>query len=259
MGGCLNNIVINRTDSSNNITQIINVPIQYARKEKMLTRVLSDPSIDREDAIILPIISFEIKDIVYDTNRKLNTMGRNFTNLSNNSVTFNYNPVPYDVRFEVYIYVKNNEDGTKILEQILPFFTPDYTVRAIMFPDIPPTDIPIILNGVKLDDNEDSQFKNRSIIIWVLGFTLKGAFYGPIKTSPVINLANVGIYVSDYISSNNEYKNFGMENISNSNSVISNSNVIIPVNFSGEEDFIVTTGIYNLTYNANSTFYYTLF
>ncbi len=252
MGSVFNNLIINRNDSSNNVTQIVNVPIQYAKKEKMLTRVISDPAINREDAIILPVISFEIKDIVYDTTRKFNTIGRNFTNLSssNSSVTFNYNPVPYDIHFEVYIYVKNNEDGTKILEQILPFFTPDFTIRAIMFPDIPPTDVPIILNGVRLYDDENSNFKNRSVIIWVLGFTLKGAFYGPIKTSPVINLANVGIYVSDNISSNNYYKNFGMEDISN-NSISSNAYSYVYVS-NTSDDFIVTT---TLAPNADPYFY----
>jgi hypothetical protein len=216
-----NDLVINRTDSSNNLTQIINVPIEYAQKEKMLTRVISDPAIERTDAIILPTISFEIVDIVYDSNRKINTIGRYFANSSNTSVDFYYNPVPYDIHFNLYIYVKNNEDATKIIEQIVPFFTPDFTVKANMFNEIPTIDVPIILDGVKIDDTNDQNFKERTVIIWNLGFTLKGNFYGPKKTSSVINVANIVFSTWDGGTANLEFQEFGVSaNLSSGNNIV---------------------------------------
>ena len=213
-GSLFNNLIINRTDKSGNLTQIINVPLEYAEKEKMLTRVLSDPTIEREDAIILPVISFEIIYIVYDSERKMNTVGRMSNSLTDNSVNFFYNPVPYDIHFTLNIYSKNNEDAAKIIEQILPFFTPDFTIRAFMFPNSPSIDIPIILDGVKIDDTNDQSFKDRRILIWNLGFTLKGVFNGPQKTSPVINFANVSMSTwNGNSNSNTEFKLFGLEPI----------------------------------------------
>ena len=208
-----NDLVINRTDTNGNLTQIVNVPLQYSKKEKMLTRVLSDPSINREDAIILPAISFEIEDIKYDINRKFNTMGKNSFNLSNTTVSY-YNSVPYDVRFNLYVYVKNNADGTKIIEQIVPFFTPDFTIRAVLFAGMPSLDVPIILDGVALNDEDNEKLSDREIIVWHLGFTLKGNFYGPQKTSPVINFANVALSTwGGSTPSEDSFKMFGMDDL----------------------------------------------
>ncbi len=231
--------MITRTDTSNNVTQIVNVPIQYAQKEKMMTRMLSDPGINREDAIILPAISFEIKDISYDETRKLNTIGRNFSNLSNTSVSMSYNPVPYDIHFDLYIYVKNNEDATKIIEQIVPFFTPDFTIITTMFPNVPAMAVPIILDGVKIDEENNDNFADRTIIKWNLGFTLKGYFYGPVKTTPVINLANLNFSVWTGTFSNNIYQDFGLSNFTDNN-IISNTTVTDVV-INGIEEILITT------------------
>jgi hypothetical protein len=246
-GSCFNNIVINRFDANNNITQVINTPVIYAQKEKMLARVVGDPDINRKDAIILPAISFEIKDMVYDTNRKFNTIDRYASNLSNTSVNFSYSPVPYDIHFNVYIYVKNNEDAAKIIEQILPFFTPDFTVKATMFPNIPSVAVPIILNGVQIDDNNDSDFKNRRVLIWNLGFTLQALFYGPVKTSPVINFTNVAIGVWEGNNAPTLFKEFGLEDISDfANTYTINTNTAVTDNSAGI--FITTSS--NLTGNV---------
>ena len=39
-----------------------------------------------------------------------------------------YMPVPYNLDFELYILAKNQDDGLQIVEQILPYFQPEYNV-----------------------------------------------------------------------------------------------------------------------------------
>jgi hypothetical protein len=181
------------------LEQVVKVPVTYAPKEKMLARVQQDPDLDRPSATVtLPFISFEMTNIGYDSSRKLITTNRvvkrNATDA--NSLSYQYNPVPYNFGFRLYVYVKNAEDGTKIIEQILPYFTPDFTVSVNLIPDMAITmDIPIIMNSIFQEDSYDGNFTERRAIVWTLDFTLKGYIYGPIKTGAIIKFANTNYYV----------------------------------------------------------------
>lgn len=199
VGTLFNNIHITRSDSSGNQTALLRVPITYAPKDKMLARVIQDTAIDRQTATIpLPAISFEMGRMSYDGTRKLNTIGkvsvRDSTNA--NKFKYQYNPVPYDIEFKVYIYAKNAEDGTKIIEQILPYFTPDWTTTVNLIPEVEVTmDIPVILNNIGYSDNYDGDFKERRAIIWTLDLVLKGYLYGPVKKSGIIKFINTNFYI----------------------------------------------------------------
>jgi hypothetical protein len=203
-GSLFSNINITRTDANGNTTELMRVPITYGPKEKMLARVNQDPNIDRQVAIILPVMSFEMDGFTYDGTRKLQTTNRiavlNPDDKAQNR--YQYNPVPYNIGFKLFILVKNAEDGSKIVEQILPFFTPDWTVTAHLIPEMNVTmDIPIILNRVDLEDSYDGQFKDRRALTWMLYFTMKAYFYGPVKTTKVIKFANTEFFAPtvDYI------------------------------------------------------------
>lgn len=197
-GTLVNNIYITRTDSFGNQTALLRVPVTYAPKDKMLSRVVQDPSLDRPSATIpLPMISFEMGKMQYDGTRKLNTVGRIAIKDStdSNKFKYQYNPVPYNIDFKVYVYAKNAEDGTKIIEQILPYFTPDWTTTVHLIPEMEITmDIPIILNDISYSDNYDLDFKERRAIIWTLDLTLKGYLYGPVKKSGIIKFINTNFY-----------------------------------------------------------------
>lgn len=198
-GTLFNNIRITRTDSSGNQTSLLKVPITYAPKDKMLARVIQDTAIDRQTATIpLPAISFEMGKMVYDGTRKLNTIGKVSVKdvTSASKFKYQYNPVPYNIEFKVYIYAKNAEDGTKIIEQILPYFTPDWTTTVNLIPEVEVTmDIPIILNNISYSDNYDGDFKERRAIIWTLDLELKGYLYGPVKKSNIIKFVNTNFYI----------------------------------------------------------------
>jgi len=201
MGTLVNNIRITRTDKDGNVTALLKVPVTYAPKDKMLARVTQDPAIDRPTATApLPLISFEMGKMTYDGSRKLPTINKiSVKNADDvNKFKYQYNPVPYNIEFKVYIYAKNAEDGTKIIEQILPYFTPDWTTTVNLIPEVEVVmDIPIILNNISYSDNYDGQFQKRRAIIWTLDFTLKGYIYGPVKKAGIIKFVETNFYLSN--------------------------------------------------------------
>lgn len=197
-GTLFNDIYITRTSTSGDEVARIRVPIAYGPRDKALARVVQDPAIDRPTATYpLPMMTFEITGFDYDGARKLQTINRNaYTNPADDTKrNYQYNPVPYNIGFQLSILVKNAEDGTKIVEQILPYFTPDWTVSALLIPEMDIRhDIPIILNKVNLDDVYEGEFVERRSMIWTLDFTLKGYLYGPVKTKKVIKYAIHPLY-----------------------------------------------------------------
>ncbi len=199
MGTLLNTVRITRTNSSGEIVSLLRVPITYAPKDKMLARVVQDPGLDAQSAVApLPMISFEMGKMTYDGSRKLNTINKVSVKHATDADKFKYqyNPVPYNIEFKVYIYAKNAEDGTKIVEQILPYFTPDWTTTVNLIPEVGITmDIPIVLNNIGYSDNYDGQYQNRRAIIWQLDFVLKGYIYGPVKSSGIIKFAKGNFYL----------------------------------------------------------------
>jgi T4-like virus Myoviridae tail sheath stabiliser len=174
----------------------------YAAKEKTLVRLNADPDLDRETATIVPMLSFELRTpgLVYDANRKLPSTGRKVIRHPDDKNKFKtlYNPVPYDLKFNLYIYVKFQEDGTRILEQILPFFTPDWTVSMELVPEMNEIrDVPTVLESVMLEDIYDGDFKKRRMLIWTLSFTMHGWIFGPVKPKPIIKFTQENFRVLD--------------------------------------------------------------
>jgi hypothetical protein len=200
VGTLFDDISIIRTDSNGDMTALIKVPITYAPKDKMLARIQQDPNIDRPTATItLPVMSFEMTNVRYDGARKLHTVGKvAYGNTTPGSLKYQYNPVPYNFDFELHILVKNAEDGTKIVEQILPYFTPDFTVSVNLIPEMGITmEIPVVMNGISQQDTYNGSFTERQSLTWTLGFTVKGYLYGPVKSSAIIKYANTVFYTPE--------------------------------------------------------------
>jgi hypothetical protein len=107
---------------------------------------------------------------------------------------YQYNPVPYDMTFQLYIMVKNAEDGTRIIEQILPFFAPEWTATLNINPDLGVKyDVPVILNSVKSQDTYEGTFETRRALIWTLTFTMRGYLFGPTKQGKIIKQVEVNL------------------------------------------------------------------
>jgi len=201
-GTLFNDIWIVRKDAGGNAKTSFKVPLAYGPREKFLARIegLSDDLDPQEQpfAIVLPRMGFEITGFNYAPERKLSTINRFVTKPSDTNEDqrrYQYNPVPYDIQFSLSIFVKTVEDGTQILEQILPYFTPEWTttVKLIDDPNIT-LDIPLVLVGTTQDDVYEGSFEERRSLIFQLDFTMKGMFFGPTKKQEIIKLANTQLY-----------------------------------------------------------------
>ena len=208
-GTLFNDINIQRKNSSGVVTEQIKVPIAYEAKDKMLLRVRRGSKADESVGISLPRMGFDLNAIVYDPARKLNTLGQTYAaNNATNSTTLlkQYNPVPYNFDFTLSAMVDNSEDGAQIFEQIVPFFTPEFTVSVNLVPsmNIKP-DITIIMNDVSIEDSYEGELVVRREIIWTLNFMLKGYIYPDVKSGSVTKSVIVNLRlpteagISEYI------------------------------------------------------------
>ncbi len=198
-GTMFNNINIVRKDNSGVITQSMKVPLAYGPKQKWLTRLDADPSLGSAVAITLPRLGFEIGSLSYDPTRKLNRVQK-FKKVKSSSSNANkldtqFMPVPYNMDITLYAMAKNSDDALQIVEQILPFFQPDYTLTLNDMADMGiKRDVPIILNNVGYEDNYQGDFESRRAIIYTMGFTTKFYLYGPVTSSSVIKTVQVDQY-----------------------------------------------------------------
>ena len=189
-GTLFNDINIEKKDSGGNVLSRQKVPIAYGPKQKFLTRINQDASLDRQVAIQLPRLGFEMTGMAYDPVRKLNTMGsltHKETINGNRNVKKMFNPSPYIFDFSLYAFVENAEDGTQILEQILPFFTPEFNVTVNIKTDMGISiDIPIVIQSATSEDSYEGEFSARRTIIWTISFMMKGFIYPDIKSGQSI-------------------------------------------------------------------------
>lgn len=196
-GNMFNNVEIDRKNSAGTSVQALRVPLAYAPKQKFLARIDQLPNgEERNVQITLPRMSFELVKIDYDSSRKLSMTQKNRTvSVSNNIVTSQFVPVPYNLTINLYIYVKNSDDGLQIIEQILPYFNPDYNLTIKAVPDMNINhDIPIVLENIDFTDSYDGSFNDRRAIIWTLTFSIKTNFYGPTSKQGVIRRAIANVY-----------------------------------------------------------------
>ena len=197
-GSMFNDILLTRY-SKDGLTayEITKVPLSYGAKEKYLVRLQSDPTLTKSIATTVPRMSFDLVGMTYDTTRKQQTTLQNF-GFSSGSFRSQYVPIPYNFDFNLSIYVRNTEDGTQILEQILPFFTPDFTVTIDFIKEMDQKyDMPVILNSVSPEVDYEGDFMNTRLIIWNLTFTAKGYIWPPVSannSSKYITQANTNIY-----------------------------------------------------------------
>jgi hypothetical protein len=204
-GTLFNEIRIRRFNKAGTIAfETFKVPISYGAKEKYITRITSDPNLTKSVQTVVPRISFELTGMTYDASRKMPSLLRNYSANTATSVNAQYAPVPYDFEFSLSIYVRNTEDGTQILEQILPFFTPDFTVTVDFIPSMSQKyDFPIILNSVNTTTDYEGDMMSTRLILWDLSFTAKGYIWPPVRpdgpadtaSTSIIRRANTNIFL----------------------------------------------------------------
>ena len=174
--------------------QRIQVPLAYAPKEKWLVRIEQDPELKNNTYTTLPRMSFEITGYTYDSVRKINRMQKITCGGGSESLSYVYTPVPYNIDIALYVLTKTQEDGLQIIEQILPTFTPEYTLAVKTVQDMNIVlDVPVILNSVSVQDDYDGDFQTRRFVTHTLNFTMKTSLFGPISGQGVINQVNANV------------------------------------------------------------------
>jgi len=196
-GTMFNDINLVRKDSSGNISQSMKVPLAYGPREKFLVRLREDVDLSKTVAITLPRIGFEITTLSYDPTRKLNRVQKfkKVKGAKSSQLDTQFMPVPYNIDIELYIMAKQSDDALQIVEQILPYFQPDYTFTINDQPDMGiKRDVPIILNSIAYEDTYQGDFTTRRALIYTLSFTAKFYLYGPVTSSKVIKTVQVDQY-----------------------------------------------------------------
>ena len=196
-GTMFNDIQLVRKDNSGTIIQTMKVPLAYGPREKFLVRLREDADLTKQVAITLPRIGFEIKNLAYDSARKMSRVQRfkKVKGANTKQLDTQYMPVPYNLEFELYIMAKQSDDALQIVEQILPYFQPDYTLTINDMADMSiKRDIPIVLNSIGYEDSYDGDFTTRRALIYTLSFTTKFYLYGPVTSAKVIKTVQVDQY-----------------------------------------------------------------
>mgnify|MGYP001163929711 CR=1 FL=1 len=191
-GNLFNDIIVQRLDSNGNRIQSLLVPLAYGPKEKWLVRLVQDPNLDQDVAITLPRMGFEIQGMTYSPQRKLSSTIKNVRLRSTdfNRVDTQFIPVPYDFTIALSVFVRNADDGAQIIEQILPYFRPEFTTQVNLIPEMQVVvDTPIVLQDVSIEDTYEGDFDTRRALIYNLTFSLKGYIYGPVANSGLIKRA----------------------------------------------------------------------
>ena len=186
-GNVFNKMVIIRKDD-HGFEQKMIVPIAYGPYQKWLSKKTQDKDFNRKALVTQPRMSFEMTGITYDSARNLPSLNR-----IKSETDYVYVPAPYNIDFTLTILCEYADDGTQIVEQIMPHFKPVYSVTAKMIDEIEALDIPISLTSISHEDTYDGAFETRQTIIWTLTFTMKAWYFGPTRQSKIIKFIDIDV------------------------------------------------------------------
>ena len=199
-GTLFNDVHVRHQDASGKDLNDIKVPISYGPRQKFLARLEQQPDLNRAVQIELPRMSFEVNNISYDPSRKAGVTqtfkakdGKNYKKV--------FMPVPYNLGFELNILTKLQDDSLQIIEQVLPFFQPGFTLSIDLVKSIgEKRDVPMILNSIQQQDDYEGDFSTRRALIYTLSFTAKTFMFGHIAKTPEGLIRKVQL---DYYSDSN--------------------------------------------------------
>lgn len=210
-GNLFNNLHIDRRDKQGDVVQTLRVPLAYAPRQKFIARIQSQPqSYEQSFQTFLPRMGFEMLSIEYDPSRRVSLVQQNrAVNSTANTLNAQYAPSPYNLNIGLYIYAKNQDDGLQIIEQILPYFNPDFNLSLNAIPQLGiKNDLPILLQNISYEDQYEGDFSSRRSIIWTLSFVMKMNFFGPINKQGIIKSVSVDTFGNDELSQ--RYQNYNV-------------------------------------------------
>jgi len=214
-GTLFNNIRVIRKASGGGVLNQVKVPLAYGPKQKFLARLDQETGIDAPLAIKLPRMAFEITSLELDQTQKLqkrNVISESHGSDVNKKKTIKHH-TSYNIGMSLYIMVKNQDDGLQIVEQILPFFQPEYSVTIKPVDGFDhKQDVQVILGNVNIDDQYEGGFEERRVLIYQLDFTMKMKFYGPTADVNVIREINIDFHDKENATKTFEQMDFTVGN-----------------------------------------------
>tara|TARA_B100000073_G_scaffold338618_1_gene335962 strand:- start:7675 stop:8682 length:1008 start_codon:yes stop_codon:yes gene_type:complete len=195
-GSLFNGIEIKHKDSSDDVYSIIKVPLAYGPTQKFLARLEQEADLNRPVQMTLPRMSFEFIDLQYDPIRKA-TQTQAFYVVTDNGekVKKTFMPVPYNMTIELSIMTKLNDDMLQIVEQILPYFQPAYTLPIKFLGELSEVqNVPIQIESISMEDDYEGNFDTRRALVYTLRFTAKTMLYGPVSdvTGEIVKKVQIG-------------------------------------------------------------------
>lgn len=198
-GNLFKNVQIEQLNTDNT-KRIFTVPLTYSPKEKFIKRLTEHSSIsdDTRIEIGVPQMAFEMIALNYDSARRMNKLST-MTQISadKNSLAASYTETPYNFTFNLYVYTRNIEENLQILEQILPYFSPEFIISLNMTDMHQAVDVPIVLAQTNLTQEYEGDFSTRRYVITTYQFTAKSYVYGNINQNFAATMRNVIINTSD--------------------------------------------------------------
>ena len=198
-GSLFNNLYVIRQNSSGNVISQVKVPLAYAPREKYLERIRAQQNLDTDQSIALklPRMSFEITSLQYDSTRMVAKTNKFSAYDTDTNKKVFYAGVPYNVFFSLNIYADTQDDALQIVEQIIPYFSPQYSLSLKPFASYPniKEDVPITIVGSTFSDDFEGAVESRRTITYTLDFEMKTMFYGPIGDSKIIREIQTNFYL----------------------------------------------------------------
>ncbi len=187
-GSLFNNLYIAGDNAQNPAARM---PLTYAPKQKWIRR-LAESRMESGQSfnMTLPRLGFALTNWEYDSGRKRTTMTKKVLDTSAPTAdyqkVYRFAEVPYTFTFELYIMPDTMDNGLRIIEQILPYFTPSYTV-SINFTDIDKKiDLPITLTSVGWEDDYEGNFDSGRSMMYTMSFEVKGYIIGPLRDAKFV-------------------------------------------------------------------------
>lgn len=201
-GTLFNGITIKHKKNTGEVISLIKVPIAYGPIQKFLARVEQQPNLNSPVQMTLPRMSFEFVGLNYDPTRKVTSTQTFLSPVTSDSTDIRkaYMPVPYNMDFELSIMTKLDDDMLQIIEQILPYFGPSYTISINLLDLIgEKRDVPVTLNSISMSDDYEGDYTNRRALIYTLRFTVKNYLFGPISSASddIIKKVSLGFVSGD--------------------------------------------------------------
>ena len=182
-GTLFNDVHIRHQDASGKDINEMKVPVSYGPRQKFLARIQQQPDLNKATQLSLPRMSFEVNNITYDPSRKTGVT-QTFKVKDGKQVKKVFMPVPYNLGFELNILTKLQDDSLQILEQVLPFFQPGFTLSIDLVKSIgEKRDVPMVLDSINFTDDYEGNFETRRALIYTLNFTAKTFMFGPVADS----------------------------------------------------------------------------